>query len=429
MNDLLINIGNILADKNILLSPATKSPLLHVVQSPEESNMIANAISGKVSNEIHLIKGKILPLRKEMLDKIADLLESSKPVDWEIIEHSLYVELEELNDYDRLPVNGFKNTTLPATPASISEPDNIMDFTKHSNSDIYNITEKIVINYNEYMVRELWKKYLTNISDNEVIANLRTKVLDNIDDVVMLHNILNSKTMEENIPYMLNTGVDAVHSLRKYIKACINKYNSLSNINYRSDLLIENVVVEKKEIHVWDVVYDEALKKGLKPDAVIGYAIENGNNNNHMDIEEMVLKNDYFVKVRSNNLDALRIMEINKNTNKLKAVYKMAVNHTISNLPEDLEPHLTTDDIPECTEKLLTSLDTVDLNDRTYVCNLLLGDVLFKDTNYKTFTTYIYDIAKMSPNIEPSRAANLACVSLVLDYLLKQTNDNQMNND
>lgn len=424
MNNALELIAQELTNRNLFLNVYDKSIFKAMDQNSNDTNIICKSLANKINNELILVKNKLRPFMNEIAKDIETKLNETD-VESEINKYSIVtvsipaiveeLELLGLLKKSREPLSiGTSTVSLP-TPAK----ENIRGYFVHSNSSANISVEKILANYTDDQLLTLWDKYLSNISStNENIKSLGFKVVDRIEEFLLLQTLLSNVIKENNED---TTKVEMLQLLQNEVSnfLSIAKENILTN-REAGKLIMK---LEGTVAHVDNELYNKFITEGNTPEIILGYIVKGDSDLSASLYNNIIANKDEYLKLWNSKVQMASFSEANNNMKRYRTVYDIILTNLYKDgIPNDLL-ELAVDNYADAKARLdqvLATYTTEQILDYNLVARDIVGEVIFPETNFSHFARSITSFSKLNPNITPQDAATVASLDFIIDFLLQQ---------
>lgn len=424
INDALKLIAQELTNRNLFLNVYDKSIFKAMDQNSGDTGVICQSLANKINNELILVKNKLRPfmndIAKEIETKLGETDIKSEINNYRIVTVSIPTVIEELEllgllKKSRDPISiGTSDISLP-TPAK----ENIKGYFVHSNSSANVSIEKMLANYTEEQLLELWDKYLSNVSStNENIKNLGFKVVDRIEEFLLLQTLL-SNVIKENSED--NVKVEMLQLLQNEVSNFLSIAKENILINRNAGKLIMRL--EGTVAYVDAELYNKFITEGNTPEVILGFIVKGDSDLTASLYNNVIANKEEYLKLWNSKIQMSSFTEANNNIQRYKTVYDIVLTHLYQDgIPNDLLP-LAVDNYGDAKARLdqiLGSYTTDQILDYNLVARDIVGEVIFPETNFSHFARSITSYSKLNPNITPQDAATVASLDFIIDFLLQQ---------
>jgi len=393
---------------------------------------ITTAISGKMKNELMLIKGKLLPLltdvEKHMNNKLSEHRDIPDTAKYSIIEFKTPTILNELIDNGTI-TSKRQPLSLPVSTLSIPTPDKsvIREMFKHNLTSLDKYTANIVKLYTDEDLLKLWDKYLINISkSNTNIDTLGINTIGKLNDIIMLYVAVYN--LKDNKPSNVNITIDAYTKHMNFLYLELLNYLAVGIENIALNKRLKKLVLSIRDeytIVVDSDLYAQLLAEGYTAEAMLGMLLSGDVSTSDMLYDNIKIKADKYIKLWDNKVKLSRMSNVTADIKKYKTLYDIVIRDVYDNiLPKDLKEIVVVDKETASIElaNILANINASSLLDINHIANIIVANIMFPNTNFSTFTNYMIEYSKLDKTLSASQAASFASFELILDYLLQQVN-------
>ena len=393
---------------------------------------ITTAISGKMKNELMLIKGKLLPLltdvEKHMNNKLSEHRDIPDTAKYSIIEFKTPTILNELIDNGTI-TSKRQPLSLPVSTLSIPTPDKniIREMFKHNLTSLDKYTDNIVKLYTDEDLLKLWDKYLINISkSNTNIDTLGINTIGKLNDIIMLYIVVYN--IKDNKPSNVNITIDAYTKHMNFLYLELLNYLAVGIENIALNKRLKKLVLSIRDeytIVVDSDLYAQLLAEGYTAEAMLGMLLSGDVSTSDMLYDNIKIKADKYIKLWDNKVKLSRMSNVTADIKKYKTLYDIVIRDVYDNiLPKDLKEIVVVDKETASIElaNILANINASSLLDINHIANIIVANIMFPNTNFSTFTNYMIEYSKLDKTLSASQAASFASFELILDYLLQQVN-------
>ena len=423
-----------LADKNKVVSFKQNS-LFDALEFDRGNEKLLSELSKKISisvqNDLGLIKGKIIPLMQEYVaylnDRVLNAKETSETSLFNVIENNIPDVVKEMQDKNIInPKRAVSE--LPVSQVNIPVPskDVIRSVFKHKINSIAVYGNKIVSSYDDEALATLWEKYFSNISkSNAAIDNLYYSSTG-FNELVMVFLALSNLREERVAGVRVNESIYK-EVVNKFYSEVLN-YIAIRIEKYSNEVKTNKLVNSFKNQYTVVVnadVYDVFLNNGGSPEVLFGLLLNKPNNVTGLILKNIELRKDEYLSTWNKKVKVTRMNSKFGELKKYQAIYSISLRHLFDELlPDDLK-ELVSSDINQA-ETILADIlkkEPIDeVMDTQYMAKEILEHILFPETNFKRFTSYMLEYQKLDNTITPKDAASFASLDMIMDYLLQQVN-------
>lgn len=417
-------IAQELTNRNLFLHVYDQSIFKAIDQHSSDTTIICKQLANKINNELILVKNKLRPFMNDLAKEIEQKLNETD-IQSEISQYGVItvdiptivseLELIGLIKKSREPRSIGTSTVSFKTP----EKENIKSYFIHTNSAANTGVEKILANYKEEDLMNLWDKYLSNVSDtNPNIKSLGFGVTDKINEYVLLSTVLNNLIQEEN--------QDAKQvEMLQLLQDEVNNFISIAKENMTNNRNVGKLIikVEDKKAYVDAALYDKFIAEGNSPEVILGYIVKDANDLTASLYNNVVANKEEYLSLWNSKVQLASFTESNKNIDRYKTVYDIVLTQLYKEgLPLDLQP-LAIDNYGDAKTRLnelIANYKADEILDYNLVARDMVGLVLFPETNFIHFARAITSYSKLNPDITPQDAATSASLDFIIDFLLQQ---------
>jgi hypothetical protein len=398
----------------------------------EDYATIANAIANAVTNELILIKTKLLPLTESFTnlakEKAAMGMSNSfakyNIVDKRIPEYIKILKDENIIKKFRTPI------MLPITALSFQIPaEPIKNILVDKDGFRNNSLQAIVGKYTEQQLIELWNKYLSNVSSsNTYISNLSTETSNDISDVAILYVI--GTYLKDNKPNEINVSDSTYTDIMFSFTSEMLNYMGMGLYVYENYKSLGKLILRATDpftLFVHGELYDMFLENGGTPDTLLGMLTSVDDFNTDVSIlSNIEMNKDVYNKAWENKNKLDTIQASLANGSKYRIVYSLALRELFTSIPADLKEVVTVSfaDADKLLSKYLERFNISDIINVDLICKEIVGLILVPETNFQKFTNYMMEYSKLNPSITAQEAASIASADMIVDYLLQQVTIN-----
>lgn len=392
---------------------------------------VANEISKVLNNELILIKNKIIPVSLDYVKAIQDKLSSFKPISelnkYNIVEVNIPGVISELMSNGTLQGKRMPSE-LPIASISIPTPsaETIRSFFKHSLNSVNVYVKEIADKYTESDLITVWERYLGNVSkSNNAIDSLGFNPLMILNDLILLYTAV--ANIKEERPNGVNVSDDTYKNIMAQFYFELLNYIAMAVDNYNYMGSLKRVIIDMKDQYTLVVHKDNyklLLDEGYSVESLLGILVDNPSIKlEHMFIDSLKVNADKYKENWAKKAKLANVINLNNEIIRYKTVYSITL-ETLYNeiIPEDLKEFMAHDlaSARKLVDEHLLHEKPSEVLDIQYIVNDIIGEIIFPKTNYKRFTGYMMEYKRLDTNLTPTDAASLACVDLIMDYLLQQ---------
>jgi len=423
-----------LADKNKVVSFKQNS-LFDALEFDRGNEKLLSELSKKISisvqNDLGLIKGKIIPLMQEYVaylnDRVLNSKETSETSLFNVIENNIPDVVKEMQDKNIInPKRAVSE--LPVSQVNIPVPskDVIRSVFKHKINSIAVYGNKIVSSYDDEALATLWEKYFSNISKSNASIDDLYYSSTGFNELVMVFLALSNLREERVAGVRVNESIYK-EVVNKFYSEVLN-YIAIRIEKYSNEVKTNKLVNSFKNQYTVVVnadVYDVFLNNGGSPEVLFGLLLNKPNNVTGLILKNIELRKDEYLSTWNKKVKVTRMNSKFGELKKYQAIYSISLRHLFDELlPDDLK-ELVSSDINQA-ETILADIlkkEPIDeVMDTQYMAKEILEHILFPETNFKRFTSYMLEYQKLDNTITPKDAASFASLDMIMDYLLQQVN-------
>lgn len=387
---------------------------------------VATAIANKLYPEVLLYKSRIVPYMTRLSNFIKERSESIKgknPILEYTITNSTFSDVvdEILNSNSSLggdPLDLYNNDSIDVP---YSEIRTLFKF-NNSTHNIY--LENILKNKTDDQLLDIYGKYLTGISKNNVMIKSLHNV--NIASISMVDTIVLIISALEN--YLSNTEPGKIEPNDKKTLDLykINLIKVLKKIkpHYENVSKIELVILYKdgKNIIVEDNNYKKFLQSGGTPDAILGWMIEDSESSDltKRTIKGLTLNKEQYEEAWSKFVNFSKLAVSDQLVDSVRTFMHMEYNKIWDEyVPEDLKDEIDMDESRNIYNTLISN-STELLLKPSALARVIMSDVFFRHTNFKLFAETMKSYLETDSKITYQDAATFTIIDMVITYLCNQ---------
>lgn len=387
---------------------------------------VATAIANKLYPEVLLYKSRIVPYMTRLSNFIKERSESIKgknPILEYTITNSTFSDVvdEILNSNSSLggdPLDLYNNDSIDVP---YSEIRTLFKF-NNSTHNIY--LENILKNKTDDQLLDIYGKYLTGISKNNVMIKSLHNV--NIASISMVDTIVLIISALEN--YLSNTEPGKIEPNDKKTLDLykINLIKVLKKIkpHYENVSKIELVILYKdgKNIIVEDNNYKKFLQSGGTPDAILGWMIEDSESSDltKRTIKGLTLNKEQYEEAWSKFVNFSKLALSDQLVDSVRTFMHMEYNKIWDEyVPEDLKDEIDMDESRNIYNTLISN-STELLLKPSALARVIMSDVFFRHTNFKLFAETMKSYLETDSKITYQDAATFTIIDMVITYLCNQ---------
>lgn len=428
LQDVLTILNKEISSKNLIITSKPNSIFSLLEQTPNELGPIAKAISTKVSAELILIRTKLIPFMNELVEqienKLAEFSEENELAKYKIVTVNYPVVIDELETLGKLPPQR-EPRTIGVTQLGIPTPDIsvIARYFKNQNASIDAYNMFLIDNYKPEGLAALWDKYLVSMSgSNTNIASLGLDTVDKVNDLILLLTALDNLTIEH-----METNNTPLLGIMQALRDEIANYLLIVKNSVLQNRSIERVILSVRDTvaYVDEDNYNKFLDSGKTSDVILGYILSGKYDPLNSTLTALTNNAQDYVNAWRAKVNMSNYAETVKAYNKYKVLYELILRELFNpelKIPLDLQ-ELVEVDYPKAHEtlaKILKELSNTEMLDINMVARLMVGEVIFPNTNFASFSKNMIEYGKLNKDISPADAATYASIEFILDFLLQQ---------
>lgn len=439
MNDIIEIIAKELAAKNKIVTFNQGSifeSLSSSIATPEDLNAVCKAISGKLVNEVTLIKTKMIPFMVNVVavidSKIKKYQPDSEAAKYKIEEFDIPAIVNELKNRNEVtlkrPVREYGIAVL-----SIPTPtENIKELFIQEHPVLNSLGQQVVNKYSDEYLTNLWDKYLSNISKSNINLNkLPFNLLLSMDDLVLLYLLV--VNLKDNKPSGVPSSDSVYKDIMNHFYLEILNYFAMALDTLETYRRLNRLVIDIKDkytIVVDKKVLNEVVDSSFNVEILLGMLVRGNLSASEMLYPNIVVNADKF-RAEWNNLVKLDRMSIKqKESSMFGTLYHLVLKDVYEKMiPKDLE-EFAVYDLVKATEVLEYKLSILPLSDITntnYMAREIVAHMIFPTSNFHKFTDYMIEYSKLDDSLTQTEAAGFAVIDILLDYLTGQLTTKDIN--
>lgn len=389
----------------------------------ENRNQIAEKVATMVSNEISLIRNKFIPFSKEYIELIEKSLAETQSVSdlkqYKIIEKKIPELLSKLMDNGKVTKLS-DSIELPVGNLSIPFPEAVSEI-KLENSVEDKLLKSILNKYTEDELKEIWDRYLGNISgSNDNISRLSFRAVEDMDLVLVIYAMINSvkDTRPKGVRINESKYVEIMSYFNAYVVNALNNSAEKFMLFEKYDKLV--IGYEGKELIVCEKVYDKYLENNPM-EALLGM-LYSGKAERGLTLEHVISEKDTYLESWNNAVKLDEVKTATREINRYKAVYSIALTELMKEVPSDVAKYV------EINESNAHELVNIFLNgssekvilDINNTAISIISEIVFTNTNMKRFISYMKNYSNANSKLKPEDAATMSGIDFIIDYYLEQ---------
>ena len=439
MNDIIEIIAKELAAKNKIVTFNQGSifeSLSSSIATPEDLNAVCKAISGKLVNEVTLIKTKMIPFMVNVVavidSKIKKYQPDSEAAKYKIEEFDIPAIVNELKNRNEVtlkrPVREYGIAVL-----SIPTPtENIKELFTQEHPILNSLGQQVVNKYSDEYLTNLWDKYLSNISKSNINLNkLPFNLLLSMDDLVLLYLLV--VNLKDNKPSGVPSSDSVYKDIMNHFYLEILNYFAMALDTLETYRRLNRLVIDIKDkytIVVDKKVLNEVVDSSFNVEILLGMLVRGNLSASEMLYPNIVVNADKF-RAEWNNLVKLDRMSIKqKESSMFGTLYHLVLKDVYEKMiPKDLEEFVVYDLVKatEVLEYKLSILPLSDITNTNYMAREIVAHMVFPTSNFHKFTDYMIEYSKLDDSLTQTEAAGFAVIDILLDYLTGQLTTKDIN--
>lgn len=439
MNDIIEIIAKELAAKNKIVTFNQGSifeSLSSSIATPEDLNAVCKAISGKLVNEVTLIKTKMIPFMVNVVavidSKIKKYQPDSEAAKYKIEEFDIPAIVNELKNRNEVtlkrPVREYGIAVL-----SIPTPtENIKELFTQEHPILNSLGQQVVNKYSDEYLTNLWDKYLSNISKSNINLNkLPFNLLLSMDDLVLLYLLV--VNLKDNKPSGVPSSDSVYKDIMNHFYLEILNYFAMALDTLETYRRLNRLVIDIKDkytIVVDKKVLNEVVDSSFNVEILLGMLVRGNLSASEMLYPNIVVNADKF-RAEWNNLVKLDRMSLKqKESSMFGTLYHLVLKDVYEKMiPKDLEEFVVYDLVKatEVLEYKLSILPLSDITNTNYMAREIVAHMVFPTSNFHKFTDYMIEYSKLDDSLTQTEAAGFAVIDILLDYLTGQLTTKDIN--
>ena len=439
MNDIIEIIAKELAAKNKIVTFNQGSifeSLSSSIATPEDLNAVCKAISGKLVNEVTLIKTKMIPFMVNVVavidSKIKKYQPDSEAAKYKIEEFDVPAIVNELKNRNEVtlkrPVREYGIAVL-----SIPTPtENIKELFTQEHPILNSLGQQVVNKYSDEYLTNLWDKYLSNISKSNINLNkLPFNLLLSMDDLVLLYLLV--VNLKDNKPSGVPSSDSVYKDIMNHFYLEILNYFAMALDTLETYRRLNRLVIDIKDkytIVVDKKVLNEVVDSSFNVEILLGMLVRGNLSASEMLYPNIIVNADKF-RAEWNNLVKLDRMSIKqKESSMFGTLYHLVLKDVYEKMiPKDLEEFVVYDLVKatDVLEYKLSILPLSDITNTNYMAREIVAHMVFPTSNFHKFTDYMIEYSKLDDSLTQTEAAGFAVIDILLDYLTGQLTTKDIN--
>lgn len=428
LKDVIDILAKEITSKNLIITSKPNSVFSLIEQAPSDLGPVAKALAEKIGAELLLVKTKLVPFMNELVEsinnKLKEFSEENELSKYKIISINYPVVIDELEALNAIGPQR-EPRTIGVTQLGLPVPDVsvISNYFKHSAVGINSYVKTLVEQYKPEGLTNLWEKYLVSISgSNGNIASLGLDPIDKVNDYVLLIAALDTLIAEykdsNNTPLLgiMSALRDEIGNYLLIVKSTVTQNRSIGRVI----LSIKDTVA-----YVDEVNYNKFIEEGKPSDVILGYITLGKYDPLETTLTALDRGAPGYLSAWRAKVNMATYAETVKSYSKYKILYDLVLRDLFLPklmIPLDLQDILEVDYVKanEHLNKVLESLTNTEVLNVNYVARLIVGDVIFPNTNFSIFAKNMVEYARLNKEITPQDAATYASIEFILDFLLQQ---------
>lgn len=409
---------------------STLSYLQGVGGDTESTRMVAGKLADKVNSNINYIYNRLLPIHRAAVKYVEEVYSKYKPdyehTNWVINEIGVDDFTYQLASKVKKPHDIREMEDIPAEilDVSITYPELVSNYLTYGTGVEAGLLSSLVSRLGEEKIVKIWNEILCTFNiNNPSTLDILSNPLHYGDELAILYVIYSN--FRDNKPSFVKS-----ENFIAYVSTCLNLIERSFEIYYgqvNGFKTLGRIIINVRDttVNVFKPTYEEYLKEGGSPDAILALGIKsqdqlNVTTMNEIKAESVKLKEDWakYVSISKHRL-GLREGEL----------YRNAYNILIDNMFKEIIPSdLAAENESTCNIST-ASMALEDVvrecgNDAKMIANVdkVVGKILskvFGDTDLGFFIRTIKHYGEKY-EIEPKEAAGLAIIDYVTVYAFNQ---------
>lgn len=418
------------AGKLIVFEPNSVLNYVETFNSKDTLNTVTNQIVNKINNELILIKNKLLPFMNEIaklcsdkIEKMEDTTVISKYLIKTIDVPELIKEMKSIGILD----DKTEPVKLGVNSISIAVPDleEIRNYFVSKDTKISHYIDTILATKKDEELTVLWEKYLSNVSDSNLnFEALYRNPIMQIEDIILLYSLV--QNIRDEKPKGCSVRDDIYLTVMQVYSKEIKNLMAIAYENFTNDRKIGRLVLTLQDEFTTIVdkeLYDRFLDEGGTPETILGFCLDGKFDLNSCFYETIKSKQEEYVTKWNNKVKLEGFNSITASVNRYKALYNIVLKIVYdAYIPKDLNEDLTCDyyTANSYLNKILPTLSNDELLDHNYVSRVIVGDIMFSNTNFTKFATTMLSYMDINKTFTQQDAATFASFDIIVDYLISQ---------
>lgn len=412
---------------------STLSFLQSTGNNAESTRLVASKLADKINANINYIYNRLLPVQRAAVKYVEEIYSKYKPEyehsNWVINEIGVDDFVHHLAAKVKQPHNINEMCKIPAEilDLNITYPELVGQYLTYGTGTEASMLSALIARLGEEKIVKIWNDDLCTFSlDNPYTLNMLNDPLEYGEELAILYVIYSN--FRNNKPSFVKT-----ENFNQYVDTCLHLIERAFTLycgqidGYKaSGRLILNV--KDTTINVFKPTYEEYLREGGTPDAILALGIKNSK-----DLRVTTL-NEIKANVASLKEEWANYVAISKHKLGLREgeLYRNAYSILIDNMFKEIIPaDLVAENENTCNMKVASyafdevikecSTDTKMISNVEKVVGKILSKV-FGETDLGFFIRTIKHYGEKY-EIEPKEAAGLAIIDYVTVYTFNQIDD------
>lgn len=419
----------------------TFKPESILIPIQEERNIgLVNLVADKVVNEISFYHGTIQSIYKSLVDYVDEKMAGYVPdllyTKYKIINSKPNQFL--LNLKDDMEISSPRQVDNRFYSVQIGQPETIEQLREiftHESASKDRLLEEIRNRYSDEKLTELWNNYLSIGLSGDNLINLDNGKHQTADELSLIYTA--ASNLYRNKPVWVKESDDKVFKSQMkflYEELCnlVARYIQYSNSILNKDRLILKID-DQYGIYVNGAHYQDFLDQGGRPEMVLSVVLNHKDdpqyyNLRHIKENQATLQAEYDRLVKNS-----KVTEVIKKADSFRILYNFAFKELWDNyITEELKTKYNLDHVQLEREinAYISKLTPDALNDVQTTALVMVGDIIFKDTNFAVFARKMLSYSKIMDEKgieeESSMVSLFATVDYLADYILSQIEINKL---
>lgn len=419
----------------------TFKPESILIPIQEERNIgLVNLVADKVVNEISFYHGTIQSIYKSLVDYVDEKMAGYVPdllyTKYKIINSKPNQFL--LNLKDDMEISSPRQVDNRFYSVQIGQPETIEQLREiftHESASKDRLLEEIRNRYSDEKLTELWNNYLSIGLSGDNLIELDNGKHQTADELSLIYTA--ASNLYRNKPVWVKESDDKVFKSQMkflYEELCnlVARYIQYSNSILNKDRLILKID-DQYGIYVNGAHYQDFLDQGGRPEMVLSVVLNHKDdpqyyNLRHIKENQATLQAEYDRLVKNS-----KVTEVIKKADSFRILYNFAFKELWDNyITEELKTKYNLDHVQLEREinAYISKLTPDALNDVQTTALVMVGDIIFKDTNFAVFARKMLSYSKIMDEKgieeESSMVSLFATVDYLADYILSQIEINKL---